>query len=74
MAVLDDAGDAYQRRGQYFLDPSDPDARAYALDLAEEVCLAGMDEIQFDYVRYPARFPDGTQFDCRLRKKIARAS
>ncbi len=63
MAVLDEAGFAYQRRGQYFLDPSDPDARAYALDLAEEVCEAGMDEIQFDYVRYPAGFPEGAQFD-----------
>ena len=63
MAVLDEDGFPYNSRGQYFLDPSDPDARAYALDIAEEVCTAGMDEIQFDYVRYPAGFPEGTQFD-----------
>jgi hypothetical protein len=39
--------------GQYFLDPSDASARAYALELAVEACRAGVDEVQFDYVRYP---------------------
>jgi hypothetical protein len=63
MAVLDAEGYAYQKRGQYFLDPSDPDARNYGLDLAEEVCRAGVDEIQFDYVRYPDGFPESAQFD-----------
>lgn len=63
MAVLDEDGFAYSKRGQYFLDPSDPDARAYGLDLAEEVCDAGVDEIQFDYIRYPDGFPETAQFD-----------
>ena len=64
LAVYDTAtGAAFQKRGQYFLDPSDPEARAYALDLGEDVCRAGFDEIQFDYVRYPDGWPDSAVFD-----------
>ena len=64
ISVFDpETGLAYQKRGQYFLDPSDPQARAYALDLAEEVCAAGFNEIQFDYVRYPDGYPDQVVFD-----------
>ena len=64
MAVIDgDTGVAYVSRGQYFLDPFDPVARKYALDLAAEVCSAGFDEIQFDYVRFPAGWPDSALFD-----------
>ncbi|HUG32501.1 MAG TPA: putative glycoside hydrolase [Acidimicrobiia bacterium] len=37
-----------------WLDPVAPGARQYVLDLAEEACEIGFDEIQFDYVRYPA--------------------
>lgn len=60
IAVYDTARDQPFRLGdQFFLDPTDQDARSYALDLAEEVCLAGFDEIQFDYVRYPDGYPDG---------------
>ena len=46
-------GAVFSRRGQTFLDPTDPDAREYALQLAEEACVAGVDEVQFDYVRFP---------------------
>jgi hypothetical protein len=54
MAVWDAATDApYESRGQYFLDPTDPDARQYGLDLAAEACEMGVDEVQFDYVRFP---------------------
>lgn len=56
-------GAAYNARGHYFLDPSDPAARAYAIDLGEDVCRAGFDEIQFDYVRYPVNYPDTVSFD-----------
>ena len=64
IAVFDpDTGQAYQKRGQWFLDPSDVTARAYALDMAEEVCMSGFDEIQFDYVRYPDGFPERAVFD-----------
>ena len=37
-----------------WLDPASETARAYMLDLAEEACEIGFDEIMFDYVRYPA--------------------
>ncbi len=39
--------------GQW-LDPVAPGARSYSLELAEEACAIGFDEIQFDYVRYPS--------------------
>jgi hypothetical protein len=64
MAVWDSALNApYEARGQYFLDPTDPDARRYGLDLAVEACRAGVDEIQFDYVRYPDARRDSATFD-----------
>jgi hypothetical protein len=64
MAVLDTAtGEPYNKRGQYFLDPTDPQARQYALDLAVEACEYGVDEIQFDYVRYPDGFAASARFD-----------
>jgi hypothetical protein len=34
--------------------PTAPGARRYNIDLAVEACRLGFDEIQFDYVRYPA--------------------
>lgn len=57
LAVKTTSGAVFTRSGQTFLDPTDPDAREYALQLAEEACAAGIDEVQFDYVRYP----DGNQ-------------
>jgi hypothetical protein len=53
----------YQKNGQYFLDPTDPAARGYALDLAEEACRLGVDEVQFDYVRFPDGYPEWAAFD-----------
>ncbi|MDH3470124.1 MAG: hypothetical protein OEM94_02285 [Acidimicrobiia bacterium] len=37
-----------------WVDMSDPANWAYILDLATEACELGFDEIQFDYVRFPA--------------------
>ena len=34
--------------------PTSPGAREYNIDLAVEACAFGFDEIQFDYVRFPA--------------------
>jgi len=72
MAVWDTAiNGPYADGKQYFLDPTDPAAQAYALDLAVEACKAGVDEIQFDYVRFPdsrresARFDGGVSPDVR---------
>ena len=64
MAVLDTStGGPLNARGQWFLDPTDLEARAYALDLAGEACSMGVDEIQFDYVRFPDIGREVSQFD-----------
>jgi hypothetical protein len=64
MAVWDsDLNQPYRANGQYFLDPTDPEARAYAMALAAEVCELGVDEVQFDYVRFPDVRPESAQFD-----------
>ena len=64
MAVWDTAtNQPYLSRGQYFLDPTDPAARSYGLALAEEACSHGVDEIQFDYVRFPDARTDTATFD-----------
>lgn len=64
MSVWDEATNApLESRNQYFLDPTDPDARAYALAIAEEACAMGVDEIQFDYVRFPDSRPESARFD-----------
>ncbi len=64
MAVWNNTTNApHQSSGQYFLDPSDEQAREYALALGDEACAAGVDEIQFDYVRYPDDRPESVEFD-----------
>lgn len=75
MAVWDTAtGTAYFYNGQYFLDPTDPLAQAYALDLAVEACDAGVNEIQFDYVRFPDSRRDGAVFDGGISPEIRTAT
>lgn len=37
-----------------WVDPGYPDVRKYNLDIVAELVTMGVDEIQFDYVRYPA--------------------
>ena len=64
MAVWDSNLNApYEANGQHFLDPTDPAARQYGLDLAIEACQAGIDEIQFDYVRFPDSRRESATFD-----------
>jgi hypothetical protein len=64
MAVWDaELETPYEARGQTFLDPTDPAARQYGLDLAVEACSMGVDEIQFDYVRFPDARRDSAVFD-----------
>ncbi len=72
MAVWDtELDEPYASGSQYFLDPTDPAAQAYALELAVEACKMGVDEIQFDYVRFPdgrrpsARFDGGANAEVR---------
>jgi hypothetical protein len=64
MAVWDTATDSpYEANGQYFLDPTDPNARQYGIDLAVEACASGIDEVQFDYVRFPDARRESARFD-----------
>lgn len=64
IAVWDTAANApFSSRGQYFLDPTDPEARRYGLELAVEACSMGIDEVQFDYVRFPDDRPEQVVFD-----------
>ncbi len=56
-------GGPLNRNGQYFLDPTDPEPREYALRLAEEACALGVDEVQFDYVRFPDGGNEHVRFD-----------
>lgn len=64
MAIIDTTtGGPYEKNDQYFLDPTDPNAQRYALDLAVAACEAGIPEIQFDYVRYPDGLSENTRFD-----------
>jgi hypothetical protein len=43
-----------EAQGGPWLDPTSESARSYVLELADEACQIGFDEIQFDYVRYPS--------------------
>ncbi len=63
-AVLDtETGAPLDNGGQVFLDPTDSAPREYALALAEEACAAGVDEVQFDYIRFPDGGTDHARFD-----------
>jgi len=63
IAVHNSDGSIFIKNGQSFLDPTDPVARQYAIDLAVEACELGFEEIQFDYVRYPDGYGESTVFD-----------
>ncbi|MEN8041987.1 MAG: putative glycoside hydrolase [Actinomycetota bacterium] len=53
-AVLNEDGTLWRsNNGFAWLDPSDPASYEYSISLGEEACLAGFDEVQFDYVSYP---------------------
>jgi len=54
-------GKPWQENGKLvWTDPSNPEVQQYNLDLAQLAARAGADEIQFDYVRFPA---EGDQAD-----------
>jgi hypothetical protein len=57
-------GQAWNENGKLvWTDPSQPQVQAYNLALARAVATSGVDEIQFDYVRFPA---EGDQKDARF--------
>lgn len=40
--------------GPIWLDPQHPELKKYLIDVGMELSLSGFDEVQFDYVRFPA--------------------
>lgn len=71
MAVWDaELQKPYSANGQYFLDPTDPDARAYGMAIATEACQLGVDEVQFDYVRFPDARRESATFDQGVSAEI----
>jgi peptidoglycan/xylan/chitin deacetylase (PgdA/CDA1 family) len=46
-----------------WVDPSQPEVQDYNIRLAKELATSGVDEIQFDYVRFPAQ---GNTRDCKF--------
>jgi hypothetical protein len=53
LALPDAEGNPWTERGCAWIDASQPEVRDYNLTLALELAVAGVDEIQFDYVRFP---------------------
>jgi hypothetical protein len=53
LALTDSSGSTWGERGQVWLDPAQEAVHRYNIALAAELAAAGVDEIQFDYVRYP---------------------
>ena len=48
-------GGLWREKGKIvWVDPSQPTVQRYNLDIAKELAQMGVDEIQFDYVRFPA--------------------
>lgn len=54
LAQLGPGGTRCAELGATWLDPTRSEVRAYNLALAAELARAGVDEVQLDYVRYPA--------------------
>ena len=71
MAVWDSVlQEPYGTNEQYFLDPTDPEARRYGLELAIEACSKGVDEVQFDYVRFPDKRGESATFDEGVSEEV----
>ena len=52
----DDSGDKVVQR-EYWVDPFAPEVWQYNVAVAEELAARGVDEIQFDYIRFPSDGP-----------------
>lgn len=75
LAVWDsDLNAPYEARGQYFLDPTKAEARAYGMELAMEACSMGIDEIQFDYVRFPDARRESATFAGGVSPEVRQAT
>jgi hypothetical protein len=59
LALQDSTGTVWAERGCVWIDPAKPEVVEYNLALAGELARAGVDEIQFDYVRFPTNGWEG---------------
>lgn len=58
LAIQSTSGAPWEtREGVVWLDPSNEETQEYILGLAEELAQSGVDEIQFDYIRFPTMGP-----------------
>jgi hypothetical protein len=58
LAIQSNAGVPWaNREGVVWVDPSNEETQNYILDLVEEIAQSGVDEIQFDYIRFPTLGP-----------------
>ena len=63
------SGTAWKENGKLvWTDTSNPEVQAYDIALAKHVALSGVDEVQFDYVRFPA---EGDQKDAKFTFETA---
>ena len=55
-AVRDDKGEIWRNHDNMaWVDPYNPKSHEYAIRMAEEAAKVGFDEINFDYIRFPAK-------------------
>lgn len=55
LAIKSKAGGPWREKGkQDWLDPNNPEVRAYNLGISKELVGMGVDEIEYDYIRFPA--------------------
>jgi hypothetical protein len=54
-AIRRSDGRIFRERGSAWIDPHNREGREYSLKIAEEVAKLGFDEINFDYIRFPAK-------------------
>lgn len=74
-AVLNEQGTLWETAaGHNWMDPSDPAAYEYAVDLGEEACRRGFDEVQFDDVAYPSGALGDATFDGAYTEEVRVAS
>lgn len=73
LAIKNAGGGAWRdNRGSVWLDPSNPQTVQYAIDMAKEAAIMGVDEVQFDYVRFPTEGNLGAarfMFDPKKKQK-----
>lgn len=60
----------FEGQGYAFIDPKNEEAWAYNIAIAKEAVAKGVDEIQFDYVRYPEKWIDGYNRDTTFEYRV----